>query len=353
MFFKNIAYFVMALFVSPCIGTELTVAAPLPVIATTCEVTDVTSTSAVLNGKVNSYMGTVSATVWFRYGTVRDDYTGTSTSMTQNMTGGGDASTVSIGINGLSPGTTHYYRIVVDYEFSSESSGREKSFTTLSLTPTVMATPSPTSECNCTIPGRVIDAMTKKGIINASIRVDGSATEVYTDADGYYSWDDEYESRLGLSCCGGAYTLIASADGYKSLTQLIDIEPCISRTLDFELRPITSPTPTPTPTLTTTPTPECKAVFMTMSPKRLILQRGQSDEAIVTLEGDNCVPEGNTVIATIGKAGKRRISISSASEVTDANGQAKFTITAKNKIGNAKVTFNADSLKKTLIVKVK
>ncbi len=90
-----------------------------------------------------------------------------------------------------------------------------------------------------------------------------------------------------------------------------------------------------------------------MSPKRLILQRRQSGEVTVTLKGDNCVPEGNTVIATIGKAGKRRISISSASEVTDANGQAKFTITAKNKIGNAKVTFNVDSLKKTLIVKVK
>ena len=97
----------------------------------------------------------------------------------------------------------------------------------------------------------------------------------------------------------------------------------------------------------------CKAVSMTVSPKRLILQRGKSGGVVVTLEGDNCVPEGQTVTATIGKAGSRRISISSASEVTDANGQAKFTITAKNKIGNAKVTFNADSLKKTLTVKVK
>ncbi len=41
------------------------------------------------------------------------------------------------------------------------------------------------------------------------------------------------------------------------------------------------------------------------------------------------------------------------SEVTDENGVAKFTITAKNKIGKAKVTFKAGNLKKSIIVKVR
>ncbi len=104
---------------------------------------------------------------------------------------------------------------------------------------------------------------------------------------------------------------------------------------------------------TPTPPPECNPVSITVSPKRLILQRGQGSEVTVTLQGNNCIPEGKTITATIGKAGGRRISISSAREVTDANGQAGFTITAKDKIGNAKVTFNADSLKKALTVLVR
>jgi hypothetical protein len=65
------------------------------------------------------------------------------------------------------------------------------------------------------------------------------------------------------------------------------------------------------------------------------------------------VLEGKTVTATIGKFGSRRILISSTSEVIEENGEAKFTITAKNRIGKAKVTFKADKLKKSIIVKVR
>jgi len=96
----------------------------------------------------------------------------------------------------------------------------------------------------------------------------------------------------------------------------------------------------------------CEAKSVSVSPKRLILQRRENSEVTVALQSDNCVPEGNTVIATIGKAGSRRISISSASEVTDENGEARFTITAKDKIGKAKVAFKSGSVKKAIIVKV-
>ena len=96
----------------------------------------------------------------------------------------------------------------------------------------------------------------------------------------------------------------------------------------------------------------CEAKSVSVSPKRLILQRSENSEVTVTLQSDNCVPEGNTVIATIGKAGSRRISISSTSEVTDENGEAIFTITAKDMIGKAKVTFKSGSVKKAIIVKV-
>ncbi|MBM4065026.1 MAG: hypothetical protein FJ266_05210 [Planctomycetes bacterium] len=71
------------------------------------------------------------------------------------------------------------------------------------------------------------------------------------------------------------------------------------------------------------------------------------------MEGDNCVPEGKTVTATIGRVGSKRISISSTSENVDENGEARFAITAKNKVGNARVTFKANNLKMFLTVKVR
>jgi hypothetical protein len=90
-----------------------------------------------------------------------------------------------------------------------------------------------------------------------------------------------------------------------------------------------------------------------MLPKRLKLKRRQSSEVTITLEGDNCVPAGKTVTATIGKNGDSRISISSTNEVADESGETKFTIAAKDKSGKAKVTFKADNFKKSMIVKVK
>ncbi|OHB99511.1 MAG: hypothetical protein A2Z57_11595 [Planctomycetes bacterium RIFCSPHIGHO2_12_39_6] len=60
--------------------------------------------------------------------------------------------------------------------------------------------------------------------------------------------------------------------------------------------------------------------------------------------GDGCLVEGEEVTATINKAGKKFITISSDSKVTNENGEAKFSIKAKKKYGKAKVTFEAGGL---------
>ena len=104
---------------------------------------------------------------------------------------------------------------------------------------------------------------------------------------------------------------------------------------------------------TTTPTPECEAKRILVSPRKLRLKRGLSSEVTVTLKGDNCVPAGKTITATIRKFGSKLISISPKSGITDENGKATFTITAKENVGSTKVTFKVGSQKKTIIVRVK
>jgi hypothetical protein len=74
----------------------------------------------------------------------------------------------------------------------------------------------------------------------------------------------------------------------------------------------------------------------------------------VTVTGDgNCPEEGETVTVKITPSGKRLISISSTSKDTDISGEATFTITAKKKVGKARVTFQAAWQTKSMTVTVK
>jgi len=117
----------------------------------------------------------------------------------------------------------------------------------------------------------------------------------------------------------------------------------------------TAVTPTPTPTATATPIP-CEPEKLSVDPpKSLTLLREDEGEVTVTVSGDDgdCQAAGVTVTATTTKAGAKRISISPASDTTDGNGEIVFTITAKNKTGNARVTFKADGVKKPLRYTVK
>ena len=68
---------------------------------------------------------------------------------------------------------------------------------------------------------------------------------------------------------------------------------------------------------------------MTVSSNSLLLNREEISEVTVTITGEYDYPvEGETVTAKLNAAGKKLISISAASDTTDSNGQATFTITA-------------------------
>ncbi|MEK9144991.1 MAG: hypothetical protein AAB339_05220, partial [Elusimicrobiota bacterium] len=113
--------------------------------------------------------------------------------------------------------------------------------------------------------------------------------------------------------------------------------------------PTTTPTPTPTPTLI-----NCIAESIAVSQYKLELKRKETYDVTIAVSGeDDCLVEGEIVTATINATGKRLISISPSTQATDENGEAMFTITAKNKIGIARVTFSAGGFKKSITVKVK
>ncbi|HHT9144103.1 MAG TPA: hypothetical protein ACFYD4_00255 [Candidatus Wunengus sp. YC61] len=282
---------------------------------------DYSNSSVTLTGTVNAHG--LTTTAWFEYGTTSSIYNYVTSTQTVS-----ESTDTSVGINlsmtdlPIRTGSpyTFFYRITAQNSVGI-SYGNEKSFRTLIH-----------MDCpGCYVTGSVTDATTGNSIKSATIS--GENITVFTEADGSYLWDDPE----GYSVCWEiVYTLTASANGYLSQTKSTSLsETDCSETLNFELQPI------------------CEAEKITIFPHILKLKRGQSSEVTITLEGDNCVPEGNTVTATIGKAGSRRISISSASEVTDANGQAKFTITAKDKIGKARIIFKTGNLKKSILVKIK
>lgn len=92
---------------------------------------------------------------------------------------------------------------------------------------------------------------------------------------------------------------------------------------------------------------------ITISPKELTLARQEGSEVTVTITGEYDSPsEGETINVTVNKAGRKQVSVSPSSGITDFNGQAAFTITAMKKKGTAKVKFKVGCLKKSMTVKV-
>ena len=86
--------------------------------------TNVTDTTAALNGLVSA--SGASTVAWFDYGTEAGVYTGSSTTQ---MVSGTSATSVSIGVSGLSEFTRYYYRIAGENSYGA-SYGTETSFTT-------------------------------------------------------------------------------------------------------------------------------------------------------------------------------------------------------------------------------
>ncbi|MBM4067285.1 MAG: hypothetical protein FJ266_16895 [Planctomycetes bacterium] len=117
---------------------------------------------------------------------------------------------------------------------------------------------------------------------------------------------------------------------------------------------ITTPTPSPSVTPISTASPVCVATSIVVSPNKLTLNKKAGSEVTVKITGeDGCPVEGETITANIAPSGKRLISISSLSEITDTNGEATFTITAKKKTGKAKIAFQAAGQTKSIAVTVK
>ncbi|HHT9113046.1 MAG: hypothetical protein HZA47_03880 [Planctomycetes bacterium] len=164
-------------------------------------------------------------------------------------------------------------------------------------------------------------------------------------------------------------TLYVGYDGSSSvqlssfaITDIPTPTPVITTTATPTAIPTAIPSPIPTITsiVTTTitpspiPTPVCEASSLAVSPTTLTLNRKTSGNVTVTVTGDgNCLVEGETVTATVGASGKKRVSVSPTSQSTNENGQATFTITAKKKTGKARVTFQAAEQKKSITVTVK
>lgn len=97
----------------------------------------------------------------------------------------------------------------------------------------------------------------------------------------------------------------------------------------------------------------CEALNIYTSPSELTLNVNESGDVVVTVTGGNVCPvRGDTVTASVNSTGKNVISVSPTSAVTNTDGEATFTITAKNKAGNATVTFKDSRLKTKVKVKV-
>jgi len=95
---------------------------------TTNAATNLLFYSATLNGSVNA--NDASTTAWFEYGTASGVYSYSTTTITVSGMGN---TTISIDVNGLSSGTTYFYRIVAQNS-EGTSYGDEMSFTTLADT---------------------------------------------------------------------------------------------------------------------------------------------------------------------------------------------------------------------------
>ena len=174
--------------------------------------------------------------------------------------------------------------------------------------------------------------------------------EGYSPEEGIVDLDLEFISGYGRMKIDVKFKIyyedgsLAGEFGPDDDPDLKDI-PVVSDDYDTKGDPFApSPTPTPTP---------CEPENVSVNPNTLKLDNKTSEDVTVTVTGANgCAVEGEAVTAAVNSAGKKRIYISPTNAVTDASGQAIFTITAK-KTGSARVTFQANSLRESISVKVK
>lgn len=204
----------------------------------------------------------------------------------------------------------------------------------------VTPTPSPVSDCFCSVSGKVTDAITGKNIGDAIIVGENTS---YTSTDGSYTW-----SGLEIPCYGGTYILTASAKNYISQTKTIAIDdekPCVEETLDFPLIPSST---------------QLSIVTLggEIETSEFTYPKNGKGVITVTVTANGEWREGMLVTAAIGKAGKRYVSITNPYAFTTKRGEfykggALFGIQAENQSGKARIVFKAGNTKKSVIVEVK
>lgn len=310
----------------------------------TYDATDVTPNSAVLHGEIT----TVPHDIWFEFDTVEGEYFYTADA------NGTDTNYIAI-LTGLSPATTYYYRMAASDKLYAYY-GETKFFTTSEATHTSSVTLYTLSATNitsnsATLNGLVCPAHTAR--ITASFDY---STTLMSDAE-----NECFEGATDSSTSGIDKIVSMEIKGlqpsttyyYRMTATQTEILPPSGYTCYLYGNVRSFATLGATTTVFTS-VADTEISPLTIFPTKLKLQKKQSGNVIVAILDDNgCPIEGTTVTATIGKAGSKRISITPTNQATDENGEAIFIITAKNKAGNARVTFSTGSLKNSIVVKVK
>ena len=218
---------------------------------------------------------------------------------------------------------------------------------------TVTPFPTPTPQTDV-ITGDATDVTSNSATLHAIVPFGMTATSIYFE---YGTTSGTYTNSVDAEREGESDNVSAKIGGLSAGTTYYDrivavtkpVPPVTTGYTYGSEKSFTTLSATPT----ATPMPECEIEFIEVFPKRLKIKIGKGSKVTVTLKGkDNCSTEGKLVTAKI-EVGSKRMLISPASQAADENGEAKFAISARNKAGNARVAFTADSLKESLIVRVR
>ena len=285
---------------------------------TTESATDVTTTTATLNGTVNA--NGISTTAWFEYGSISGSYG--SKSNTKAVTGSTDT-TVSASISGLTAGTTYYYRIAAQNSIGT-SYGKEMSFYYTSQT----EPPSVTTEA-------ATDVTATSATLNGEVNPNSQSTTVWFEygvLSGTYKYKTDTQSLSGSSYTkvSAAVTgLTAGTTYYYRIVAKNSVGTSYGTEMEFYKSPGTDTTPTPTITVTPTlpPLPQ-------PSPTATPVGSSGSISGDVK-DGDGNVLQGVTV-TIVGANGRSPLQESAE---TDARGKYEFTELAK---GNYTLTYEKD-----------